>query len=220
MANPALFTKTIPIYHIVDHRNLQQIIDNNGLFRKSYLINKSIKNIDIAQPGIQERRFKFRVSACKGGYLSDYVPFYFATRSPMLYSIHKGNVKSYKGSQKDIIYLVSSVQKISQRQLNCCYTDGHAILKFTEFSDDLSELERSIDWEIINSWSWHDTDIDVDRKRKKQAEFLVHHYVPWELIEKIIVIDSIMKRKVESIITNSSTLHKPSVEIQQKWYYD
>lgn len=220
MTNPVSFTRIIPIYHIVDYRNLQQIIDLNGLFCKSDLVNRGIINIDIAQPGIQERRFKYKVPVCKEGYLSDYVPFYFANRSPMLYSIHTGNVESYNGSQNDIVYLVSSVQKIYQSQLECCYTDGHAIIRFTEFFDELSELEDSIDWDIISSWSWHDTDEDENRKRKKQAEFLVHRYVPWDLVETIAVIDPIMKQKVESIIAMSGSLHNPGVEIRRNWYYD
>jgi len=220
MINPVSFTRTIPIYHIVDYRNLQQIIDLKGLFCKSYLVNQGIINIDIAQPGIQERRFKFKVPVCKKGFLSDYVPFYFANRSPMLFSIHTKNVVSYNGSQTNIIYLVSSVQKIYQSQLKCCYTDGHATIRFTDFFDDLSKLEDSIDWEIISSWSWHDTDEDENRKRKKQAEFLVHHFVPWNLVEKIAVIDPIMKQKVESIIAESEYQYNPSVEIRRNWYYD
>lgn len=157
---------------------------------------------------------------CKGGHLSDYVPFYFANRSPMLYSIHTRNVESYAGTQNDIVYLVSSVQKILKSQLHCCFTDGHAIIRFSEFFEEFSKLEDIIDWEIISSWSWHDTDEDANRKRKKQAEFLVHHHAPWDLVERIGVIDSIMKQKVKSIIAESGSLHCPSVEIRRDWYYD
>ena len=42
--------------------------------------------------------------------LADYVPFYFAPRSPMLYAIYKCNVQDYTGSQEEIVYLVSTVE--------------------------------------------------------------------------------------------------------------
>jgi len=42
------------------------------------------------------------------GCVADYVPFYFAPRSPMLYKLHKGGVPNYTGGQDPLVYLVSS----------------------------------------------------------------------------------------------------------------
>ena len=41
-----------------------------------------------------------------GGAVSDYVLFYFAPRSPMMYAIHRGNVPTYGELGTGIDYLV------------------------------------------------------------------------------------------------------------------
>ena len=62
-----------------------------------------INYVDIAYQGIQDRRATTRVPCGAEGVLHDYVPFYFAPRSPMLYTIHKGNVESYREGQAPVI---------------------------------------------------------------------------------------------------------------------
>ena len=47
---------------------------------------------NIAYESIQDRRSIKSVPCGVGGSLHDYVPFYFAPRSPMLYTIHRGNL--------------------------------------------------------------------------------------------------------------------------------
>ncbi len=47
------------------------------------------------------------------GTLDDHVPFYFAPRSPMLYSIHGGYVEGYVVGQRSVIHLVSSAEAVS-----------------------------------------------------------------------------------------------------------
>jgi hypothetical protein len=54
------------------------------------------------------RTFQSRAYGC----LHDYVPFYFAPRSPMLYALLQGRVGGFNGSQEDIVYLVTRTDKI------------------------------------------------------------------------------------------------------------
>lgn len=56
--------------------------------------------------------------------LSDYIPFYFGPRMPMLYVIQKGyGVPALNPS--NIVYLVSNIQKILDAQLSFVFTNGH-----------------------------------------------------------------------------------------------
>ncbi|MDP9313724.1 MAG: DUF4433 domain-containing protein [Chloroflexota bacterium] len=86
----------------------------------------------------------------------------------------------------------------------------------TEFFDDPAHLSR-IDWEVMQSQYWHDTDHDPDRKRRRQAEFLVHAFVPWQLIIGIGVSDDVMKVRAEQMMQAAE--HQPPVKVLPKWYY-
>ena len=59
---------------------------------------------DIAHQNIQTRRSTTEVPVPPCRMLHDYVPCYFAPRSPMLYAIKNGKVEGYPGTQSDIIY--------------------------------------------------------------------------------------------------------------------
>ena len=67
-----------------------------------------------------------KVRTAAKGTLADYVPFYFAPRSPMLYTIHGGNVAGYTEGQKPVVHLVSSVDAAVALGKPWCFTDGHA----------------------------------------------------------------------------------------------
>ena len=51
-----------------------------------------------------------KVTCGPGGVLHDYTPFYFGYRSPMMLKISSGDVPSYDGTQKEMVYLVTDVQ--------------------------------------------------------------------------------------------------------------
>ena len=59
----------------------------------------------------------------------------------------------------------------------------------------------------------------MDRQRRKQAEFLVHRFCDWSLIQAIGVINQDMKTAVEEILAGyPAGLHKPVV-VKSEWYY-
>ena len=92
---------------------------------------------------------------------------------------------------------------------------GHATMAFTEFFDDLKNLNE-IDWEVMESRYWNDTPTLPDRKRRRQAEFLIKDCCPWELFSEIGVINSKMKSRVKRMLENS--MHQPTVQIHRNWY--
>jgi hypothetical protein len=72
-----------PVYHITCIKNLPGIIQQKGLFCDSEKNQRNIEAVSIAYTALKERRAKTVVPVSKGGTLSDYVPFYFCTRSPL-----------------------------------------------------------------------------------------------------------------------------------------
>lgn len=86
----------------------------------------------IAHQHIKDRRARKAVTVAAGGTLADYVPFYFAPRSPMLFTITKGNVEGYTGGQGQVVHLASTVEAACGLGSPWCFTDGHADMALSQ----------------------------------------------------------------------------------------
>jgi hypothetical protein len=204
------------IYHITHVDNLKSILADGRLCTYNELRETGKHHISIAYQDIQDRRAKIIVPCGPGGTLHGYVPFQFAPRSPMLYTINRGNVPSCLDGQKPLLHLVSTVESARDAGLPFIFTNGHAIMRLTDFFDDLAKLDQ-VDWEVMRARYWHDTVNDSDRKRRRQAEFLVHKSFPWRLITQIGVINSQLDAQVTALLQSSE--HQPEVVIRPDWYY-
>jgi hypothetical protein len=152
----------------------------------------------------------------ENGTLADYAPFYFAPRSPMLYAIHRKNVEGVAARQEEIVHLVSSCEAVLDAGLAFTFTDGHAIMEFSEFYDDLRHLDK-VDWEIMRERYWNDQDGTGERPRRRQAEFLVRTALPWALITEIGAMTPAIANQAQEIVGRAT--HKPAVTVQSGWYY-
>jgi hypothetical protein len=211
-----------PVYHITHINNLPAILRKDGLLCDAEAERLGLCSQSISYDAIKERRKRRRVETLQGqpvaagGVVADYVPFYFSNRSPMLYAIFTKSVPCFQGNERDVVYLMSHVERIVKRNGKWCFTDGHAAEGVTQFADDIAQLSI-VDREIVESWSWKDTLADPDRKRKKQAEFLVHDRFPWSWVEWIGVMDDEMRVRVLEMLGTAA--HRPGVTSQPKWYY-
>ena len=98
------------------------------------------------------------------------------------------------------------------------FSNGHGLATFTDWFDNLADLDK-VDWSVVYERYWKDTLEDMDRQRRKQAEFLVHRFCDWSLIERVGVINQAMKARVEGILAEYPVgLHKPVV-VKPEWYY-
>lgn len=172
--------------------------------------------VSIAYEGIQQRRAETEVPIHPFGTLHDYVPFYFAPRSPMLYAIHKRKLEGYTGSQQDIIYLITKVQIIETNHIPYIFTDGHAIMALSEFYNQSSDLDK-IDRQIMKGTYWNDTEQDGDRKRRRQAEFLVKDFLPLHLLKGIAVKNTETETNVKKILERYGNILP--VRVKYEWYY-
>lgn len=164
--------RQIPLYHLLALNNLPSIFKEKRLYSKNQLVKKSIGYASIAHENIQSRRESKPVKVPPGGTLHDYVPFYFATRSPMLSALHNGRVEGFSGTQQDLAYLVTTVENAQKANLEIVFTRRSAALKNPEFNNDLTLLKQTIDWDVMKRKYWTDTLEDGDIKARRQAEFL------------------------------------------------
>jgi len=204
------------IFHITPIENLRRILEDGELRAKQALDQEDTGYINIAHQVIQDRRAYTPVPCGPRGMLHDYVPFYFGPRSPMLYTISRGNVEGFTAGQECIVHLVSSVQTVQAAGLKFVFTDGHGIVAFTGFYDDPSQLDK-VDWPLMNSIYWFDTDNDLDRKRRRQAEFLVHQRFPVGLIQWVGVINQQKKTETKALLAEFDL--GISVAAEPGWYY-
>lgn len=204
------------IYHLTHIDNLPTIIEHGAIWSKNHLMSSGLQTINIAHQNIQQRRSQRLVPCAPYGVLHDYVPFYFATRSPMLYAIYKNRVQDYHGEQDSIIYLVSGIEKLQATKQQFVFTDGHAATDFAQFFVDLADLDQ-IDWGIMKELYWQDTEDDNNRKWRRQAECLVYHSCPLDAFHGIAVKNEFSLNKVKSRLEQAQ-LSLP-VRIRQEWYF-
>jgi hypothetical protein len=207
-----------PILRFVHIDNLAVVMQRGGLHAPNCtptdeLTYKTIHNLDI-----QQKRADKPISCGPCGVMHDYVPFYFGYLSPMMLNLKTGRVAGYTDGQEPLIYLGTTAQAIANSGNKFVFSDGHGLAAYSSWFDDLSQLDK-VDWTIVNERYWTDNENDMDRQRKKQAEFLVHRFCDWLLIQAILVIDETRRSQVESIFARfPEEMHRP-IRAKREWYY-
>ena len=207
-----------PIFRFIHLDNLRSCFERGGLHAPNHCpddgkMYRTIHNVDV-----QNKRHEISISCGPGGTIHDYVPFYFGYLSPMMLNLKTGRVPGYDEGQAPLIYLVTTAQVLRDSGADFVFSNGHGLATFTGWFDDLVDLDK-VDWSVVYERYWKDTLEDMDRQRRKQAEFLVHRFCDWSLIQAIGVINQDMKRRVEEILAGyPDGLHKPVV-VRADWYY-
>lgn len=124
----------------------------------------------------------------------------------------------YNEGQEPLIYVKTTAQAVEQAGIPFVFSDGHGIAAFTSWHADLSRLNE-VDWNMVYERYWRDQVIDMDRQRRKQAEFLIHQFCPWALIQEIGVVNTAMKTRVEDILNGFPALMRTVVNVHAGWYY-
>ncbi|MBK9096902.1 MAG: DUF4433 domain-containing protein [bacterium] len=192
---------------------MQILIEENKLLAPNFAANP--KYISISETNLIRQRGDKSIKVEPFGTMKDYISFYFGVRSPMLYCIWRGyDVKQQP--QKDIIYLVSSVERLEELGANYVFTDGHSFAEFTQFFKDKKYLEQ-VDWRTVRLQQWKDTAEDPDRKRRKSAECLVHKELKFGAIIAIVVYNQEAYDYISSVLEKNKI--KIPLEIRPDWYY-
>ena len=204
------------LFHFTHLDNLESIA-RRGLLADNRMPEDGFKT-EVGEPSIKERRRERAVPCGPRGVVADYVPFYFAARSPMLFSIHAGNVPTYEGGQDDIVYLVSRIERIVELGLPFVFTNRNAVLGSAAFSDDIARLDDEfVDWELMRQKMWDNTAEEPDRKQRRMAEFLVHRQVPWEALLGVVAFDEARSEQASRILDSARIT--TNVGAISRWYF-
>ncbi|WP_257556045.1 DUF4433 domain-containing protein [Sphingobium sp. CFD-2] len=205
------------IYHIA-HVDRLASIAQHGLFSDAALREAQGLGTVIGMGTIKDRRLQLPVACHPGTAVGDYVPFYFCSRSIMLYVIHCASHPelSYRGGQGPIVHLESDMHEViawaNGAGIRWAFTSANAGAYYTPFFSQVGDLDR-LNWEGIADSDFRSPDV----KEAKQSEFLVHHSFPWQLVRRIGVRDLAVANQVHGV--TAALQHRPPIEIQPGWYY-
>jgi hypothetical protein len=213
-------TRPLPtnVYHMTRIERLPSIT-RFGLLPDNVCKQRQIAGVEIGYDHIKRRRALRAVPCGVGGTLADYVPFYFAPRSPMLYAITRGLVSADAARTEEIAYLVSSTQALHAAGLTVLASNRHAELDYADITDLDEALDRDsfIDWPLMTATYWNNTPDDPDRKERRQAECLVHPNVPWQLISGVATKSESARAQVSRVL---GAVGQPTpVAVRACWYF-
>lgn len=219
------------VYHMIHFSNLSCILERRALLSKENVILEAISYRSIAFENVQnlrDRIFVWDFSKQIFRRLHSYVPFYFATHTPMLY------VQYRNGIQNEIV--IFEVKRSILKQPGVLFTDGNASnQQLSKHSSEIVEIVPAtvrrntcrrryqpdgphgynahhsnvysnisfldrLRWDILNEKWWN---MDDERKRIKHAEVLVPDIVPLSWLAGITVSTPKMVEAVNILISKS-----------------
>jgi hypothetical protein len=213
MALPAPIDRTI--LHFTHLSNLPIVLDRGSLLADA-IVGTHLK-CEVGDRGIKANRRELAVTHGPGGHPCDYVPFYFAPRSPMLYKIAVGGVPHYQDGQDPLVYLCTTIGTVVRAGRPWVFSNGNCGAHLTEYSDDLGQLDSMVDWPLQSETIWRSTAEDPTRATRRAAEFLVHERLPWAHVNHLVVRTPAMAEAVKEILARTS--QRQAVFVRPDWYY-
>jgi ssDNA thymidine ADP-ribosyltransferase, DarT len=216
------------IFHITPIANLAEICRLGRLICKNDLLAAGAKQVSIAHQSIQDRRAQKIVEVVPGGTVHDYVPFYFAPRSPMLSAILHGRVENCQVGQEDIVHVESSVELVvaSGRQfvvypISAAYAFG---VNCFNTLDGLDEIKWPLFFEAprVGDFAKYfmsrlNPPQHAQRMETRQAEFLVHKALSLSHVTRLGVASDAKQQEVCAVLNKYGV--KLPVDAITDWYF-
>jgi hypothetical protein len=217
----------VRLFHITAIANLLAICQSGALLSKNAGALVGINYQNIAHQGAQGARAGRAVPNPPGGKVHDFVPFYFAPRSPMLRAIEGGRVVGCEWRQADIVHFETNVDELISENKDFVFYDLNATLAWSTAYTDLTNLNK-VAWDLIcenptldgyckywQSVAGHDR--YSDRMERRQAEFLVKDAVKLTRFTRIGVINDERANEVRAILAKAGV--NLLVEVKSDWYF-
>ncbi len=204
------------VVHFTHLRHLPGVVAH-GLLSDTVAQERGLVTTEVGNRDIKERRRRRVVPVPPGGVVADYVPFYFAPRSPMMYAIDRGNVPEYAGGIDPLVYLVSTVERLQEAGCTLVTTDRNAVLGIATFRQGLDGLDTGVDWQLIEATWWNNTVQEPDRMERRMAECLVHQVAPWEAFTEVRVRSDARRLEVEALL--GPGIAPGPVLVTPDWYF-
>jgi hypothetical protein len=144
----------------------------------------------------------------------------------MMLLLKSGRVATFTGDYRDLVYLVSEVERIVEARLPFVISDRNAAVGLVDFSNDVRVLgdlatapprSEFVDWPVMNETWWYDTPEYPDRMERRMAEFLVHDRVPLDLLLGVAVDSDAQKPRIERLFVDAG--RTTEVVARPDWYY-
>ena len=102
------------IYHILHVDRLPSILAASVLYSDAEVRRRGLGGTTVGMQKLKDDRLTLPVPCHPDTMVGDYVPFYFCSRSVMLFLLHKGNHENldYRGGQEPIITLECDLSKV------------------------------------------------------------------------------------------------------------
>lgn len=132
----------------------------------------------------------------------------------MLYLIYRQSSDlEFKGGQGPIVHLEADLQRtVAWAEANnrrWAFTLSNAGSRYFEDRADLNQLSE-VNWDAVHAPSWQQC------KEQKQSEFLIEESFPWQLVERVGVLNQSTYGQVVNALCQE---HRPLVEVRPEWYY-
>lgn len=207
---------SILVVHFTHLSHLSTILQR-GLLSDTAARQAGLIQTEVGNQEIKQMRRRRPVPVPPGGVVADYAPFYYAPRSPMMYLIDRGGLSSFTGGCGELVYLVTSVERLTELGALLVFTDRNAVLGVSEFSDDPARLDTLIDWQLMRAKMWNNTGEHPDRKERRMAECLVHLQVPWDAITEVVTKTQTCAQQASAILATVD--QKVPVFVRPNWYF-
>ena len=208
------------IYHFTHVDNIGAI-RAAGRLRCDAVARDGLTKTEVGDPDIKESRRRRVIPIAPGGRVGEYVPFYFAPRSPMMYRIacdcRDSIANRYTDGDRPLVYLVTSVDVVVAAGSTWVATDGNAATATTEFTSDVIDMARMVDWPLMKAERWNNTPDDLDRQRRRQAEFLVYGELPLSAIRWVAVHSDERASQVGNHLVDHELGRR--IIVRPNWYY-
>ncbi|MCT9809787.1 DUF4433 domain-containing protein [Acidovorax sp. Be4] len=218
----------VRLFHITAIDNLPALCRAGALLSKTQGAAAGVAYQNIAHDGAQRARAAKLVALPPRGSVHDYVPFYFAPRSPMLSAIHHGRVVDCALQQQDIVHLETTVDRVTAGGTPFVFYDRNATLAYSRPYDDVEQLADAVAWDLITAppaldgfckyfHNQHQNERYVDRRERRMAEFLVHGRVPLGVLTRVGVCNAPQARAVQAILDAAGV--PLQAEVKTDWYF-
>lgn len=171
--------------------------------------------MQIGLPNLIQKRNTRPVPIAPGGTLDDYIPFYFGTHSAMLYNIHTGYGVA-QVHQQDMVYVVSSVQRLVAGNIAFVFTERHAYVANAGYFSDPAYLDR-LDWNLIGGRDFKRDPNRLDKLERRAAELLVHRHLPVPMLLAIACYSSAVEQQVQAAAGAAGV--NIATRVRQDWYF-
>ncbi len=170
------------VWHFTNLEYLDEITDIGALLCDDLV---SPRAGSVANEGVKARRRERLTDGPAyppGRSVSAHVPFYYASKSPMLYVVQQ----NFPPATVDrLVFLGVRIGDVLEAGLDWVASDGNAAAGITQFSTDALRLGTFINFDTMRAQYWNDTAEFPTRKHQRSAEFLVHQRLPLELVSQV-----------------------------------